>query len=96
MAACEFPITFHQEVEDLIERFRTAIIVKQGTFTGDGTSGRFSIPSSVGMVEGTYTVEDSVFHFKLYTQPTELTCHRIENTFRSLIGMPSDTSLDFC
>ena len=95
MAACEFPITFHQELSDLLERFNRAIVAKGGTFSSEARSGRFSIPSPAGPVEGRFTVEDDTFHFEITTQPTEVTCHRIDNSFRSLIGSPPDTSLDF-
>lgn len=95
MAACAFPITFHQPLEELIDRFQTAVTAKGGSFSYEQGAGRFSIPSDAGPVEGIYTVADGTFHFEISSQPAELTCHRIDNTFRSLIGSPPDTSLSF-
>ncbi|WP_116126467.1 hypothetical protein [Lewinella sp. IMCC34183] len=95
MAACEFPITFHQDLDELLDRFTQAVQVKGGSFSRDGRAGRFSIPSPEGPVEGLYTVAGNTFHFEITTQPAAITCHRIDNSFRSLIGSPPDTSLDF-
>ena len=95
MANCEFPITFHQSLDELIDRFQTAVAARGGSFSFGEQKGRFTIPSGAGPVKGNYTVADSTFHFKVTDHPTEITCHRIDNTFRSLIGSPPDTSLSF-
>ncbi|MCP9237840.1 hypothetical protein [Lewinella sp. JB7] len=95
MTDCAFIITFHQSTAELIERTRKAVSAKGGNFEGDVTSGKFSIPAASGTVAGTYRVEDHVFHFSITEMPEDTTCHKVENTFRSLIGSPPDTSLDF-
>ncbi|THH40485.1 hypothetical protein [Neolewinella litorea] len=95
MTTCEFPITFHQSVKELIDRFNEAITNKGGTFMGDERRGEFSIPTSAGPVEGRYRTVDNTFHFTLHDLPAAVTCHKADNTFRSLIGSPPDLSLDF-
>ncbi len=95
MASCEFPITFHQPLKELTDRFQRAITTKGGHFSGDGKGGEFTINSESGTINGKYTVEANVFHFSLPELPEEITCHKAENTFRSLIGSPPDLSLDF-
>ncbi|MBB4081076.1 hypothetical protein GGR28_003723 [Lewinella aquimaris] len=95
MADCEFPITFHQPVDELIDRLRNAIRAKDGSFAGDRHAGKFSIPTSLSPVAGSYIIEDQVFHFVLTELPAGVSCHKADNTFRSLIGSPPDVSLDF-
>ncbi|NJB86477.1 hypothetical protein GGR26_002245 [Lewinella marina] len=95
MANCEFPITFHQSVEELVARFDEAITARGGQFSGDADQATFTIPTARGPVEGSYRTEDNTFHFILTAMPDGLTCHKADNTFRSLIGSPPDLSLDF-
>ncbi|PPK88499.1 hypothetical protein CLV84_1467 [Neolewinella xylanilytica] len=95
MSSCEFPITFHQPIRELTERIAAAVEAKGGSFTVEEKGGRFSIPTAHGAVAGSYRAEKGTFHYVLTDLPPEVSCHKAENTFRSLIGSPPDLSLDF-
>lgn len=95
MPNCEFPITFHQPIRELTERIAAAVEAKGGQFTVEEKGGRFSIPTPHGTVAGHFAAEKGTFHYTLTELPESITCHKAENTFRSLIGSPPDLSLDF-
>lgn len=95
MPTCEFPITFHQPIRELTERIAAAVEAKGGSFNILEKGGRFSIPTPHGTIAGSYRAEKGTFHYTLTELPAEITCHKAENTFRSLIGSPPDLSLDF-
>lgn len=80
-----FSVPLKDSLETTLERVKTTIISKGGTFAGDTLTGQFSGNTSVGMVKGRYTVNDGAIDIvitdKPFIAPMAIIEDRIRNYF---------------
>ena len=79
MSVCNFTIPFSQSPEELISKVRKGISGTGGTFTGDVTSGNILLPTPIGTIKGSYTINDSVIEITITDKPIFVSCSRIES-----------------
>ena len=88
MAACDFDRTFSGSAGDLVARARKGIQDAGGTLTGDAALGTFKIPSPVGSVEGSYSVQANRVHFEITRKPFLVSCSTIEGKVDEFLRAP--------
>lgn len=82
MSKCNFSIAFDGDAEQLIAKARKEILLAGGTFSGDATSGKFSLGTPLGTVKGDYTIKEQIFAIEVTDKPMMVGCSRIENELR--------------
>jgi hypothetical protein len=75
---CGFSIGLDQRPEDLLDRARTAVAGAGGSLDGDAHGGRLRVPTPLGPIEGTYTVDGSEVRFDISRKPAFVSCSKIE------------------
>ncbi len=85
MAKCNFNIEFNEPIEGLIEKARTGITAKGGTFTGDTLSGSYAIQTKLGAIEGNYKVITGAVVFEITDKPFFVPCSIIEEELRKYL-----------
>ena len=85
MSKCNFSIPFSGSAEDIFNRARAAVEKQGGSFTGDATSGKFSI-SVFGTIEGSYSVSGQQLIIDINDKPMMIPCAAIENALKSQLG----------
>jgi hypothetical protein len=85
MSDCSFSITFTESAPAIVEKARKAISSVGGSFNGDTSSGEFSL-SIVGMLKGSYRIEESTLHMSIHKRPAFISCGRIEKELRKYVG----------
>lgn len=86
MAACNFSIGFTDPIEQLIEKARNGIANAGGTFKGGSESGSYAIPTALGSINGTYTVQDGSITFVINEKPGLIGCGKIEKELKRYLG----------
>jgi uncharacterized protein (DUF779 family) len=79
---CDFQIPFTDSAESLVDKANKAITGIGGTFTGDTSTGQFSLSTPVGKISGTYTVGDKVLHVAIDDKPFFIPCSQIESQLK--------------
>ena len=74
-----FDITVPGDLAQVLDQVKSKIVGAGGTFSGDKSSGRFSGPTGVGIVEGTYTARDNVVTVTITDKPFLVSCSIIES-----------------
>ena len=87
MAKCNFEVEVTKPMDGLIEHAREGIRNAGGTFEGDSKSGNYSIPTPLGKVVGTYTVEQNTIHFEINEKPLLVGCKKIESELRKQLDV---------
>lgn len=89
MAKCNFNIEFDEPKEQLVDRAKTGITSKGGTFEGDTENGWFSMPSPAGKIVAVYKVNGNMINFEITDKPLIVGCDRIENELRKRLLRPA-------
>jgi hypothetical protein len=77
---CNFSINFIGEASAFITKVEAAIDETGGSFTGDTSSGNFSVPSPFGRIKGTYSMNHaSQVDITITQKPSLVVCKAIEN-----------------
>lgn len=82
MSKCSFDLPFSDAAGVLVQKFQGRITAAGGGFTGNETSGNFTVKTPVGGVEGAYTIVDSVLKVEILDKPMFLGCGMIEEFIR--------------
>ena len=85
MAKCEFGIDFTGSAQDLIEKAEKAIQDAGGSFSGDTSSGSFSVPTPLGKINGKYTISGQTIHITITEKPLLVPCKMIENKLKEYL-----------
>jgi hypothetical protein len=86
MSACNFSIGFTDPIDQLIEKARNGISSAGGTFNGGSDSGSYSIPTALGSISGTYTVQENSITFVINEKPGLIGCGKIEKELKRYLG----------
>ena len=85
MSKCNFSIPFSGTPEEVYAKARNAVEKQGGSFTGDQTSGSFSI-NVFGAISGTYAVSGNQLQITIEDKPMMIPCAAIENVLKSQIS----------
>ncbi len=85
MASCTFSIPFSGSAQDIYSRAKAAVEKQGGTFSGDESSGNFSI-NVFGTISGVYTVAGQNLNIVIEEKPLLISCGMIEQALKSQIG----------
>ncbi|HEU4471506.1 MAG TPA: hypothetical protein VFR58_10500 [Flavisolibacter sp.] len=85
MSKCNFSINFSGTPQEIFTRAKNAVEKQGGNFSGDETSGSFSI-NVFGTISGSYTVSGQQLNISIEDKPMMIPCAAIENALKSQIG----------
>jgi hypothetical protein len=87
MANCSFSIPFSGTAADIKSKAEDAIVKAGGSFAGDTISGNFSVPTPLGEIKGTYTMDNtSPINIKISEKPFFISCKIIEDKLSGYIN----------
>lgn len=87
MAKCNFSIPFTGTATELKTKAETAIKNKGGKFTGDTNAGNFSLPTPLGEIVGTYTMNNaSPIDIIITEKPLLVSCNKIQDTLNGYLN----------
>ena len=80
--ACNFSITFPGPATRILEKAKSAIEGQGGNFSGDLSSGTFSV-KVMGSISGSYTITGQVMNINIDSKPIFIGCGQIESFMKS-------------
>lgn len=84
---CTFSIPFTENVEAMIEKVKLSILkVELAQFDGTKNLGTFSLPSPLGTINGSYTIQDTTATFIIKNKPMLVPCSLIESKLNTLLN----------
>jgi hypothetical protein len=87
--ACNFTQTFTGSADAFISVLKTQVETNSGTFTGDTSSGSFTVPVLGADVEGTYTINGQDLDVIINKKPFFASCGAIQKFIASHIPINS-------
>ena len=85
MSKCNFSIPFTGTADDIYRKAKAAVEKQGGEFSGDSSSGSFSI-QVFGTISGSYTVSGQQLDISIEDKPMMIPCGAIENALKGQIG----------
>ena len=79
---CSFSVAFKESPTEVVADLKKEILVHQGSFTGDTSSGSFDVPIPFGHVSGIYTMNDNSLIVTITHRPPLVNCAEIEDRVR--------------
>jgi hypothetical protein len=83
MSACSFNQAFTGTADALVANLKTQVQNNGGTFTGDSSSGSFSVSVVGSDVSGTYTIAGQQLNVEIDKKPFFASCSAIEKFLSS-------------
>ncbi len=80
--AHNFDIPFEGTAETILAKAKKAIEAGNGTMSGDGDTGSFSLPAGISKVKGKYLVEDNKLKVTITDKPIYVSGDMIENILK--------------
>jgi hypothetical protein len=84
--SCSFKMPFSVPVTELVENATNSIAKAGGSLTGDTVSGKFTVPTMLGDVAGTYSISGQEATFQINEKPMFLPCDLIEEKLGAMLG----------
>ena len=78
MAECSFQFKLETAPAETINKVKAKIEQEGGTFNGDDNQGKFSLPTPVGKIEGSYQVTSDELKIDINKKPAFLPCSMLE------------------
>ncbi len=85
MSKCNFTISFSGSAENVINKAKLAIQGQGGVFSGDTSSGTFSV-QVLGSITGSYTISGGEMNVDIENKPLFISCSQIENILKNQLG----------
>ena len=82
MAECSFKFKLETDRAEAVEKVKTTIETEGGEFSGDENKGTFSLPTPVGVIEGSYQVEVDELKIDISKKPSFLPCSMMETELK--------------
>ena len=82
MAECSFKFKIETDPAETIEKVKTKIEQEGGTFNGDENEGKFSLPTPVGEIEGSYQITADELKIDITKKPSFLPCSMLEGELK--------------
>lgn len=77
--ACDFSIPFSGNAEAVLSKARNAVQSQGGNFSGDTSSGEFTVSVFGNKIAGNYVVSGQSLNVKITDKPFIVPCSAIEN-----------------
>jgi hypothetical protein len=85
VAKCSFTFRFPISPEELVTKVRNAIQGAGGELDGDAEEGFYSVPTPVGVIEGSYAVSGQSIQIDVLEKPIYLSCGLIKTTLETIL-----------
>lgn len=85
MAQCSFTFQFPISAEELVSKVQNAIQGAGGDLDGDARAGFYSVPTPVGVIEGSYAVTGQSIKIDVLDKPIYLSCALIKKTLETIL-----------
>jgi len=82
MAECSFKFKIEADPAEQIEKVKAKIEQEGGTFNGDENEGTFSLPTPVGVIEGSYQLTAEELKIDITKKPAFLPCSMLESELK--------------
>ena len=82
MAECSFKFKIETNPVETINKVKTKIEQEGGTFNGDENEGTFSLPTPLGVIEGSYKVTTDELKIDITKKPAFLPCSMLEGELK--------------
>ena len=82
MAECSFKFKIEVDPADTIKKVKAKIEQEDGTFNGDENEGNFSLPTPVGVIEGSYQLNEDELKIDITKKPAFLPCSMLEGELK--------------
>ena len=81
-----FEIPFKGDPESIINRAKSTIEKAEGTLEGNAAQGNFQVPSMIGEVKGSYTIENSNLVVTITDKPVFAPYSMIEDALKKYLA----------
>ena len=85
VAKCSFTFQFPIGAEELVNKVQNAICGAGGELDGDAQAGFFSVPTPVGVIDGSYAVSGQSIQIDVLEKPIYLPCALIKKTLETIL-----------
>ena len=85
MSNCRFTITFTGDALATLNKTKEGITKAGGKLEGDITGGSVVMPSPVGSIEGTYSIQGQNLDVEITKKPVFVPCELIESELKKRI-----------
>ena len=82
MAECSFKFKIETNPAETINKVKTKIEQEGGKFNGDENEGTFSLPTPVGVIEGSYQVTADELKIDITKKPAFIPCSMLEGELK--------------
>ena len=84
--SCKFSFPVTMSPDEVFSRASTAIQKGGGTIDGSGAGGTFSLPTPIGKIAGSFTIDNSIMNVIIIDKPLLVSCSVIEQRLRGFIN----------
>ena len=82
MSECSFQFKLEAAPAETIKKVKVKIEQEGGTFNGDENEGKFTLPTPVGVIEGSYQVTADELKIDIYKKPSFIPCSMLETELK--------------
>jgi hypothetical protein len=84
--AHQFEIPFSGDAESIIKKAKTTIENAEGSLAGNAQQGEFMVPSKLGHVEGSYSINNQNLVITIHKKPIIAPYSMIEDALRKYLA----------
>lgn len=86
MADCNFRIPFSGDVNNVLNKAKSAVQSQNGNFNGDTNSGQFNVSVFGSSIVGNYTIVGNEMDITITDKPFMVPCSTIESFLKNQLG----------
>lgn len=94
MASCTFTLHFDSTADALFTAARAAVVGQGGTFAGTPQQGRAALPTEVGTIHWTYTVQGQNLRIDVTDKPWLVSCGDVQQQMAELVASIPKPTID--
>ena len=83
--ASNFTIPLQKDVEETFNQMKSAVANAEGEFEGDKKEGNFSIPITLGKIEGSYKMRDGELEVNITKKPFFLSVKKLKEELKGFM-----------
>lgn len=92
--SCKFSLGFRGNADEMVAKAKKVIDAAGGQFQGDSRAGDFIVPTPLGEIDGSYTVDGKIVQFNIPKKPVLVACNTIKDKIRGWLGVADNASVD--
>jgi len=86
MSACNFTVPFTKDTTEILDKAKKTVESQGGSFTGDTSSGNFSVSVFGNTIVGTYVVVGQSLNIDIVDKPFLVPCSMIESFLKGQLN----------